>query len=100
MSIAVEYFTLTGPISNPDDGLIPLSGFPTTGPQGSFDVAVNPMTGRSMVLEVDFGLTGVNYNTLTYNLENSAIKSVRQRDIDLFGVGSTGIELRVAYNRE
>ena len=100
MPIAVEYFTLTGPISNPNDGLIPLGYLPTTGPQGTFDVAANPMTGRGMVLDVDFGITGANYDTLTYNLENSAIKSVRQRDIDLNGVGSTGIELRVAYNRE
>lgn len=99
MSIVIEYHTLTGTISNPIDGLIALGDFPTTGPSGTFDIAVNPMSGGGMVLGVDFGLTGINYNVLTYNLANSAIKSVRQRDINLFGSGSTGIELRVAYNR-
>jgi len=53
-----------------------------------------------MELGVDFGLTGTNYNILTYNLTDSAIKLVRQGDIDLNGSGSTGIELRVVYNRE
>ena len=100
MPIAVEYYTLTGTISDPGDGLVPLAGYPITGPLGTFDIAVDPLEGRGMVLGRDFGLTGPNYSVLTYNLEDSAIKKVRQGDIDLNGSGSTGIELRVVYNRE
>lgn len=100
MPIAVEYHTLTGTISDPSDGLLLLKSLPITGPNGAFDIAVDPMAGQGMELGVDFGLTGTNYNILTYNLTHSAIKLVRQGDIDLSGSGSTGIELRVVYNRE
>jgi len=100
MPIAVEYYTLTGTISNPGDGLIPLRGYPTTGPAGTFDIEVTPIHGRSQRLGQDFGLTGAEYNILTYNLEGSAIKGVRLHDIDKYGVGFTGPEIRVTYNRE
>lgn len=100
MPIEVEYHGLTGTVSGPLDGLIPLATYPTTGPEGTYDIAVNVMGGNTLRLGVDFGLTGVNNDILTYNLESSSIKVVRQKDIDLYGSGSTGIELRVAYNRE
>ena len=100
MPITVEYLMLTGPITDPTDGAIPLKGFPVTGPLGTFDIEVTPVHGRSAELGVDFELIGTNHNVLSYNLEESAIKKVRQQNIDEHGMGITGPELRVTYNRE
>ena len=101
MSLVVEYHALTGTISNPTDGLIALGSYPTTGVGGGYDISVDVIGGNSMELGKDFGLTGVGtLNTLTYNLERSDIKKVRQEDIDKYGSGYTGIELRVSYNKE
>ena len=100
MSLAIEYHTITGTISSPSDGLIVLRDYPTTGPLGTFDVALDPIHGGTMTLGVDFGITGVLYDTLTYNLESSAIKGVRQKEVDMYGMSYTGPELKIVYNKE
>lgn len=98
MAIDVKFHTLTGSVSSPDDGLIWLDYNPSTGPNGDYDIAIDPVGGPAQVQDVDFGLTGTNGVTgkyLSYNLADSDIKSVRQENILS---GETGPILRVLYN--
>jgi hypothetical protein len=91
MPIELEFFTLTGPISD-----IVLKHPPSTGADNAFDVAVDPIGGPAQRLGADYGVTGSQFTgILTYNLVNSDIKSVRQQyQIS----GETGPILRVLYN--
>lgn len=98
MTIDVKFFIVTGPVSGLNDGLIPLTYTPTTGPNESYDIAIDPIGGPTQVQGVDFGITGIVGETgkyLSYNLENSDIKSIREEYIL---TGETGPVLRVIYN--
>ena len=95
MSIELEFFTLTGPISD-----IVLKHPPTTGADGAFDIAVDPIGGPAQRLGVDYGITGSQFTgILTYNFTGpsvwSDIRKVRQSHIIS---GETGPILRVLYN--
>ena len=95
MPLSVEFFTLTGPVSD-----LILQYPPSTGPNGSFDVAVDPIGGPAQrgpsVVPADFGIIGSSVTgVLTYNLVGSDILGVRQNHIDS---GVTGPVLRVVYN--
>ena len=104
MAIEVEFFGLTGIIGpNPpyQDGLL-LRHAPSTGPNGQYDVAVDPTDGPAQRLGIDFGVTHADYNAggatgvLALNLEDSDIKDVLN-NWERHGV--TGIlNLRVLYN--
>ena len=100
MSIEFENHLLTGTISNPGDGLFALKHPPITGPQGEWRILVDPVHGPAQKEGIDWGLTGLSYNYITYNLENSSIKKIRQHDIDVSGVGSEGPIVRVIYDYE
>ena len=96
MPLNVEFFTLTGPISD-----LILQYPPTTGPEGNYDVAVDPIGGPAQrgpsVTPADFGIVGTSMTgVLTYNLAGSDILDIRQRHITQ---GITGPLLRVVYNR-
>lgn len=98
MTIDVKYFTITGPVSDPNDGLLWLDYNPTTGPNNDIDIAVDPVGGSAQKINKDYGITGVAGATgkyLTYNLENSDIKSIREEYIVS---GDTGPVIRVIYN--
>lgn len=108
MAIELEFFTLTGTVSSISDGFLSLKYWPTTGPNGEWDIGVDPIHGPSQYLDrgplknsqdPDFGVTGTFGVTggaqITYNLENSDIKKVRQ---ELLVAGETGPILRVLYN--
>lgn len=91
MSLELEFFTLTGPITD-----LILKHPPSTGVGGYFDVAVDPIGGPAQVLGVDYGITGSELTgILTYNLTGSDIKSVREM---YQSTGETGPILRVLYN--
>jgi hypothetical protein len=91
MAIELEFFTLTGPISD-----IVLKHPPSTGPNSTFDIAVDPIGGPAQVLGIDYGITGsLLTGILTYNLEDSDISTIRQ----IYQLrGDTGPILRVLYN--
>lgn len=100
MPIEFEQHYLTGTIDNPGDGVFHLKHPPITGPQGEWVVLVDPVHGPSQKEGIDWGLTGINYDYITYNLEDSTIKKIRQHDINTYGVGSVGPAVRVIYNYE
>jgi len=66
MSIEYEFFTLTGMEGNTGEtGILQLFAFPTTGPNGQWDIGVDPVDGPAQVYyngsnssEADFGITG------------------------------------------
>lgn len=99
MPIEIEYIDLTGSIENNGlDGMVQLKHPPITAPNGDWRLFVDPIHGPSQREEVDWGLTGVNYDYLTYNLEDSSLKKIRQHDIGISGIGSMGPTIRVTYD--
>lgn len=98
MAIDVKFYLVTGSISALNDGLLWMDYNPTTGPNGDYDIAVDPVGGPAQVQGVDFGITGISGVTgkyLSYNLKNSDIKDVRE---EYLATGETGPVLRVLYN--
>lgn len=98
MAIDVKFHVVTGPVSSPNDGLLWMTYNPTTGPNGDYDIAVDSVGGPAQVQGVDFAITGTNGVTgkyLSYNLEDSDIKNVRE---EYLVSGETGPVLRVIYN--
>lgn len=93
MSIEVEYFT---GIQASVTGLFYLRHSPTTGADGAYDVAVDPLDGPAQILGRDFGVTNAgNTGVLTFNLPNSDIRDVVMN----VGHGVTGpLDIRVVYN--
>lgn len=100
MPIEFENHLMTGTIGNPGDGLFKLKHPPITGPNGRWLVLVDPIHGPTQKEGVDWGLTGSNYDYITYNLTDSTIKNIRQHDIGVSGVGSEGPTIRVIYDYE
>ena len=97
MTIEIEFFSLTGLAGNcGSTGMLLLNRFPTTGPSGNYDVAVDPVDGPAQIFNIDFGITGVGLTGFLYfDMPNSDI-----RNNLLFPTqGVTGpINLRVLYN--
>lgn len=100
MAIEVEYFGLTGMIGGTSNDLLVLRRAPTTGPDGAYDIAVDPADGSAQRYGVDFGVThsGSTGARIATNLVNSDIKAVRNGP--QYGMsGMTGILwLRAVYN--
>jgi len=104
MAIEVEYFGLTGMIGPGSNDLILLKAAPTTGPNGAYDITVDPTDGPAQRYipgnsNNDFGVTHSNVPgttaMLALNLANSDIKDVMNNTSH----GVTGILwLRVVYN--
>jgi hypothetical protein len=91
MPLELEFFTLTGPITD-----LILKHPPSTGLDGSYDVAIDPIGGPAQEINYDYGVTGSSITgIITYNLTGSDIKRVRQT-YQL--TGETGPILRVLYN--
>ena len=106
MSIEIEYHTLTGMIGNAGaTGILNLNAMPSTGPYGTYDIAVDPVDGPAQkyiqgnTSNSDFGITGqpspATGGAIHFNLPNSSIK---QNLLNLSDYGATGISLRVIYN--
>ena len=100
MAIEQEFFGLTGIIGTGMNDLLVLSQVPSTGPNGAWDVAVDPTDGPAQRLGIDFGVTHLNIAGTTaaiaLNLVNSDIKDV-MNNFQAHGV--TGLlTLRVLYN--
>jgi hypothetical protein len=98
MSIEMEMFGVTGPL-NAGNSLLPLAHPPSTGINGVWDVALDPIDGPAQVLGVDFGVTHYNpagtTGAIALNLVNSDIKKVLNNPSN----GCTGVLwLRVVYN--
>jgi hypothetical protein len=97
MAIEVEYFGITGMIGTGSNDLLVLRQAPTTGPNGAYDIAVDPVDGPAQRYGIDFGVThsGSTGARLALNLTGSDIKDVRNN----FSHGVTGILwLRAVYN--
>jgi hypothetical protein len=97
MPIEFENHLLTGPIDNPGDGLFELKHPPITGLQGEWSLIVDPVHGPAQKEGKDWGLTGIN---ISYNLDGSSIKQVRQQNIEEGGLSSEGPTVRVIYDYE
>jgi len=102
MAIEIEFHTFTGTIGFPGDenDILLLRQPPSTGPNGEWDVAVDPIDGPAQRLGIDFGVTHLdaagNTGALALNLENSDIKEVLNNTLSY---GVTGpLHLRVLYN--
>jgi hypothetical protein len=97
MAIEIEYFSLTGMEGNCGiTGMLLLKMPPTTGPNNSYDVAVDPVDGPAQSFGTDFGVTSSGLTGYVYfDLLNSDIRRNILHPIQ----GVTGpIELRVLYN--
>ncbi len=92
MSIEVEYFTGIQAVT----GLFYLKHSPSTGADGAYDVAVDPLDGPAQILGKDFGVTNSgNTGVLTFNIATSDVRDVLINK----GHGVTGpLSLRVVYN--
>lgn len=100
MAIEVEFFGLTGIVGPGANDLIVLKHPPSTGPNGGYDIALDPVDGPAQILGTDFGVTHLdpaygNTGALALDLAGSDIKDVRNN----FSHGVTGIlNLRALYN--
>ena len=97
MAIEVEYFGITGAIGpSSNDFLYLISPNLSTGPNGAYDVAVDPIDGPAQRIDIDFGVTHLGVTTaIALDLANSDIKDV-MNDVSH---GVTGLlTLRVVYN--
>lgn len=95
MAIEVEYFGLTGM-----QNTLLLRAAPTTGPNGSYDISVDPTDGPAQRYGVDFGVTHSNVAGTTALLAlNLASSDIRDVLVNKAAHGVTGILwLRVVYN--
>lgn len=98
MAIEVEYFGLTGGVTGIQNTVL-LKAAPTTGPNGAYDITVDPTDGPAQRYGIDFGVTHANIAgttaLVTFNIANSDIKDV----LNNRSHGVTGILwLRVVYN--
>lgn len=96
MTIEVEFFGLTGIVGGTPNDLLYLKYPPSTGPNGEYDIAVDPTDGPAQILGVDFGVTHIGATgAVALNLANSDIKDVLNNTYH----GVTAILwLRVVYN--
>lgn len=106
MAIELEFFSLTGLVGNTGEtGIIYLKHPPTTGPNGYYDIALDPTDGPAQKLlgpipasEADYGVTHAGVTGgLFFDLEGSTIKDVLLDSSH----GVTGpLKIRVLYNYE
>lgn len=106
MPIEVEFFSVTGMLGDGMTGLLLLRHSPTTGLNGEYDIAVDPIDGPAQRLGIDFGVTHLdssygNTGAITYDLPDpspgSDIREVLlNTSIDAIPV----LTLRVVYNYE
>jgi len=97
MAIEVEYFGITGTVGPGSNDYLYLREAPSTGPNGEYDIAVDPIDGPAQVIDVDFGVTHLSGTTtaVALDLSGSDIKDVMNNTSH----GVTGIlNLRVVYN--
>jgi len=99
MAVEVEFFGLTGFGGLGSNAVLYLKHPPTTGPDGNYDVAVDPTDGPAQRYGIDFGVTHTDLSGTTgaiaLDLENSDIKDV----VTDVSHGITGpVTLRVVYN--
>jgi hypothetical protein len=99
MAIEIEYFGLTGMVGPGSNDRLILKAAPSTGPNGAYDITVDPTDGPAQRYGIDFGVTHSNVPgttaMLALNLANSDIKDV----LNNRSHGVTGILwLRVMYN--
>jgi len=99
MSIEVLYFGITGIIGPSNNATLPLMTGPSTGADGRYDVAVDPIDGPAQRYGIDFGVSHLNPAGTTavvvLNMTGSDIKDVQNN----LSHGVTGVlTLRVVYN--
>lgn len=101
MALEVEFFTITGIVGPGMNDALMLAHAPSTGPNGEYDIALDPIDGPAQRLDIDFGVTHMDFNSsgmtglVTLNLENSDVKDVMNNTYH----GVTGpLTMRVAYN--
>lgn len=98
MAIEIEFFGITGMIGPGSNDIIFLRHPPTTGPNGLYDITVDPVDGPAQRYGIDYGVTHYSGFTaaLSLDLVNSDIKDV-MNNYEVHGI--TGVlYLRVVYN--
>lgn len=100
MAMELEFFGLTGMVGPGSNDLLILREAPSTGPNGEWDVALDPTDGPAQRLGIDFGVTHLDASgetaAIALDLVNSDIKDV-MNNYQPHGV--TGVlTLRVLYN--
>jgi hypothetical protein len=100
MSLEVLYYGITGIVGPSNNAVLPLLTGPTTGVDGRYDVAVDPIDGPAQRYNIDFGVTHLNPAGTTavvvLNMAGSDIKEVMN---NYRAHGVTGpLTLRVLYN--
>ena len=103
MAVEVEFFTITGIVGPGDNDVLMLNHAPSTGPNGEYDIALDPTDGPAQRLGIDFGVTHMDFDSggmtglIALDLENGDVKNVMN---DL-SHGVTGpLTLRAVYNYE
>jgi hypothetical protein len=96
MALEVEYFGITGMVDVGSNDYLYLKHAPTTGPNGDYDLTVDPTDGPAQRYDIDFGVTHLGATAaVALDLVNSDIKSVMNN----YSHGVTGVlYLRVVYN--
>ena len=99
MAIEVEFFGITGIVGPGSNDLLLLAQAPSTGPNGDYDIALDPTDGPAQVLGTDFGVTHLDASgetaAIALDLANSTIKDV----MNDYSHGVTGVlTLRAVYN--
>jgi hypothetical protein len=96
MSLEVQYFGITGIVGPSNNKELYLLTGPSTGVDGRYDVAVDPVDGPAQKYGVDFGVTSYGYTAaVVLDIAGSDIKDVQNN----YSHGVTGVlNLRVIYN--
>jgi len=96
MAIEVEFFTVTGSVGPGSNDYLLLKYPPSTGPDGAYDIALDPTDGPAQRNGVDFGVTHHGWTGLVaLDLVNSDVKGVMNDPSH--GV-TAPLTLRVVYN--
>ena len=101
MAVEVEFFTITGQVGPGSNDFLILQHSPSTGPNGEYDVALDPTDGPAQRQGIDFGVTHLDASGCTgviaLDLVDSDIKDV----MNDFSHGATApLTMRVVYNFE
>lgn len=101
MAIEVEFLTITGMVGPGMNDAFFLRHAPSTGPNGDYDIALDPIDGPAQRYDIDFGVTHMDYGSggmtglISFDLADSDVKDVMNNAHH----GVTGpLTMRILYN--
>lgn len=99
MTVEVEFFTITGLIGYGETGMLILKEPPTTGPNGAYDIAIDPTDGPAQRQGPDFGVTHLDAAGATaavaFDLSTSDIRDVL---VNTYHGVTAPLTIRALYN--